>query len=145
MRRQLEIRQNRRSCRFRHRRPGVRASTIDFHAWQPSTWPPAPAAVDTAFVATLRRIFCESILDEIRNVISDIVKSNGDLQHRGHVVALSLMCAIEAVSAYGYKDHKNGGHMAEFITNHFPSAYRPFAATFYGLYRNSLVHSLESV
>src|SRR5947209_7599016 len=54
-----------------------------FVAWQPSTWPAVPSAVDEKFIYTLKRIFEDSILGEISNVIADVRKSNGDLQHRG--------------------------------------------------------------
>ena len=111
-----------------------------FRSWQPSTWPPPPAKVDPAFIAVLATIINESILDEIGNVIQDISKSNGDLQHRGHVVALALMCALEAISAYGYAANSNH-FMAEFIANHFPENYKPYADRIYKLYRTSLVHS----
>jgi hypothetical protein len=107
-----------------------------FVAWQPSTWPAAPVAVDGEFVLTLKRIFEESILGEINNVIEDICKSNGDLQHRGHVVAISLMCALDAVASYGYRKH----HMAKFIRAHFRADYHPHANQIYKLYRCSLVH-----
>lgn len=125
------------------------SQAVGFRAWQPSTWPPAPASVDDKFITTLRRIFQESILDEIGNVITDAEKVNGDLQHRGHVVAISLMCALEAISAYGYggkkgKRHskgKKGDHIAQFVRKHFPREYRPFADRFYDLYRNTLVHN----
>src|SRR6266568_764039 len=108
-----------------------------FLPWQPSTWPSAPANADANFITDLRKIFDESILGEIRNVIQDIKTNNGDLQHRGHVVAIALMCALDALSSYGYRDK----HMAEFVRNHFPSDYPTHADEIYKLYRNSLVHS----
>jgi hypothetical protein len=40
----------------------------------------------------VKKIFEESILGEIANVVSDATKCNGYLQYRGHVVAISLMC-----------------------------------------------------
>jgi len=114
--------------------------TPAFLPWQPSTWPSAPAKVDADFTANLRKIFDGSILGEIRNVIEDIKKSNGDLQHRGHVVAIALMCALDALSSYGYRG-KHGEHIAKFVRNHFPSDYQPHADDIYKMYRNSLVHS----
>ena len=74
---------------------------LPFVAWQPSTWPPTPPAVDAQFIFSLKRIFEESILSEIANVVSDATKCNGDLQHRGHVVAIALMCALDAIASYG--------------------------------------------
>jgi hypothetical protein len=109
-------------------------------AWQPSTWPAAPATVSEEFIQTLKRIFEESILSEINNVIADAQKSAHSLEHRGHVVAISLMCALDAIASYGYRG-KRGGHIQDFIANHFPKDYQPYAADVYGFYRCSLVHS----
>lgn len=105
--------------------------------WQPSTWPPAPVTVDAGFIASLGQIFKESILNEIGNVIQDAKKCNGDLQRRGHVVGISMMCALDAISSHGYRN----AHIAHFIANHFPQDYKPHANDFCSLYRNSLVHS----
>lgn len=115
----------------------VAAPPLVFIAWQPSTWPAAPSAVDEKFIYALKRIFEESILGEIGNVIADVQKSNGDLQHRGHVIAISLMCALDAIASYGYRGH----HVSDFIRVQFPSNYHPHADQIYELYRNSLVHS----
>ena len=67
-----------------------------FRSWQPSTWPRPPRKFTPRFTVDLRQIFDESMLGEISNVIHDITKSNGDLQQRGHVVAIALMCALDA-------------------------------------------------
>ena len=67
-----------------------------FRAWQPSTWPDAATLGDNEFIEVLKRIFEESILGEVRNVIEDIRKSNGTLAFRGHVVGIALMCALDA-------------------------------------------------
>lgn len=77
------------------------------------------------------------MLGEISNVIHDITKSNGDLQQRGHVVAIALMCALDAIASYGYR----GKHISKFVKNHFPDDYKPYANDIYKLYRNSLIHS----
>jgi hypothetical protein len=111
-----------------------------FIAWQPSTWPATPNAVDEEFIYGLKRIFEDSILGEIANVISDAQKLNGDVQHRGHVVAIALMCALDAISAYGYRG-KRGRHIRDFVANHFPADYQQHAAEIYGFDRCSLVHS----
>lgn len=108
-----------------------------FVVWQPSTWPPAPQAIDDKFIFTLKCIFEESMLGEINNVIGDISKSNGDLQHRGHVVAIALMCALDAIASYGYRGH----HISDFVKAHFRADYHPHADDIYQLYRCSLVHS----
>lgn len=111
-----------------------------FRPWQPSTWPKPPAKVNESFINDLRKIFRESMLEEINNVMEDAKTVNGDLQHRGHVVGVALMCALDAVSSYGYRG-KNGKHIAKFIRDNFPGDYRPFAGDIYRLYRNNMVHS----
>ena len=116
---------------------GVFPGVTDFRPWQPSTWPQPPKTFNEDFIENLRRIFRASMLEEINNVIEDAEKVNGDLQHRGHVVAIALMCALDALSSYGYR----GRHIANFVQNHFPSDYQPYAGDIYRLYRNSLVHS----
>ena len=108
-----------------------------FVAWQPSTWPATPAAVNEDFINTLKRIFEESILGEISNVLTDAQKANGGLDNRGHVLAISMMCALDAIASYGHRRH----HFADFISAHFPGEYSKHAGAFYKLYRNSLVHS----
>ncbi len=108
-----------------------------FVAWQPSTWPAAPSAVDDKFVFTLKGIFEESMLGEISNVIGDIQKINDDLQHRGHVVAIALVCALDAIASYGYRGHP----MTHFIKAHFRPDYHAHANRIYKIYRCSLVHS----
>jgi len=108
-----------------------------FVAWQPSTWPATASAVDDNFVFILKGIFEESMLGEISNVIGDVHKVNGDLQHRGHVVAVALMCALDAIASYGYRKH----HVSDFIKAHFRPDYNPHADRIYELYRCSLVHS----
>jgi len=113
------------------------SAPVAFVAWQPSSWPVVPLAVNDKFVFTLKSIFEESILGEISNVIADVHKSNGDLQHRGHVVAIALMCALDAIASYGYRKH----HISDFIKAHFRADYHPHADQIYELYRCSLVHS----
>jgi hypothetical protein len=108
-----------------------------FVAWQPSTWPATPKIVDDKFVVTMKAIFEESILGEISNVIGDVQENNGDLQHRGHVVAIALMCALDAIASYGYRGH----HIATFVKAHFRADYHPHADQLYELYRCSLIHS----
>jgi hypothetical protein len=108
-----------------------------FAAWQPSTWPAVSASSPGEFIEVLKRIFEESILGEVRNVIEDITKSNGTLAFRGHVVAIAMMCALDAISSYGYREKRNG----KFITNHFPDEYRPYADQIYEVFRLSLIHS----
>jgi hypothetical protein len=112
-------------------------SPLLFAAWQPSTWPAASASAPGEFIEVLKRIFEESILGEVRNVIDDITKSNGTLAFRGHVVAIAMMCALDAISSYGYRGKKNG----KFIANHFPNEYRPYTDQIYEVFRLSLVHS----
>ena len=111
-------------------------TTTAFYPWLPSTWPTAPATVDEDFIKTLAEIFGTSVLGEIGNVISDIEASNGTLEQRGHVVGIALMCALDSISAYGYR----GENVAKFVRAHFPPEYRPYAVELYKLYRVSLVH-----
>jgi hypothetical protein len=115
----------------------VAAAPPAFFAWQPSTWRATPPAVDEAFIYALKRIFEESILGEINNVIADVHKSNGDINNRGHVLAISMMCALDAIASYGYRKH----HFADFIVAHFPADYHAHAVQIFELYRNSLIHS----
>jgi hypothetical protein len=107
-----------------------------FYAWEPSTWPQPPKKVDDGFIETLRTIFDDSMLGEIDNVIEDAQKSNGDLQHRGHVIAIALLCALDTVSFYGYGE--NG--IPAFVQAHFPSEYHPHAERLLILYRHIMVH-----
>lgn len=111
-----------------------------FIPWQPGTWPRAPQQFNPDFHATLSQIFYGSMVDELRNVIRDIQAANpggAPLAHRGHVVAVACMCALDAVSLYGYKN-KN---VKKFIREHFPDAYKPYASRIYPDYRHNLVHA----
>ncbi len=124
-------------------------------AWQPSTWPEAPSTWSPALGDELRGIVDESILDELEKVIGDAMHANGDLRHRGHVIGLSLFCAVDAVSAYGYFNEPNappctscgkpgekiGPRYKAFVRAHFPRGYAAFADELYGAYRCSTVHS----
>lgn len=117
-----------------------------FLPWQPSTWPATPQAFDESFYNTVERIFSETIIEEISNVINDILGSNNNsLEHRGHVIAIVLLCAIDTVASYTYSNitgkGATGGKYIEFIKNHFPTNYQPHAEKIYKLYRNSTVHS----
>jgi hypothetical protein len=111
-----------------------------FIAWQPSTWPDPPSGVDDKFIYTLKEIFEESILAEIKNVISDAEKCNNGLQHRGHVVAIALLCALDAISSYGY-GARCGKQIPDFVLVHFPAEYRSHAPALLYLYRHAMVHS----
>ncbi len=112
-------------------------SPLHFVAWKPSTWPVASVSAPDQFIEVLKRVFEESILGEVRNVIGDITKSNGTLAVRGHVVAIAMVCALDAISSYGYRNKNNG----KFIAAHFPHEYRPYADQIYEVFRLSLVHS----
>src|SRR5713226_8570061 len=80
---------------------GSPADIVQFVPWQPSAWPDAPTD-HHEFATVLKRIFELSMLIEINNVIEDAVERNGTLEHRGHVLAISLLCALDAISSYGY-------------------------------------------
>ncbi len=111
-----------------------------FYAWQPSTWPAAPAAVDEDFIETLKTIFEDSILGEINNVITDAKARPEGLRHRGHVVAIALLCALDAISSYGY-GARSGNQIPEFVRAHFPADYHPYADALLRLYRHAMIHS----
>ncbi len=116
-------------------------STVEkFTPWQPSTWPEPPDFYTLEFLQTLEKIIKETILDEIDNVISDAYKVNGGLAHRGHVVVLALLCAVDSIAAYSFIGGV-GERYKNFISIYFPSDYQPFATEIYNLYRNSSVHS----
>ena len=50
------------------------------------------------------------------------------------------MCALDAVSSYGY-GARSGGQIPGFVRAHFPKDYRPYAEELLKLYRHALVHS----
>jgi len=118
---------------------GSLADIVQFVPWQPSAWPDAPSD-HHEFAMVLKRIFEVSMLMEINSVIEDAKARNGSLDHRGHVLAISLLCALDAISSYGY-GAKNGKQIPPFIRVHFPDEYRPFAKAVVDLYRHALVHS----
>jgi hypothetical protein len=113
------------------------APTSLFFAWLPSTWPAAPASMDEKFINTLKQIFEESILIEISNVLDDVHRANGSLQNRGHVLAIAMFSALDAIASYGYRGHR----VKKFIEAHFPADYHPHSTQIYDLYRNSMIHS----
>jgi len=93
--------------------------------------------VNERFIFTLKRIFEDSILAEISNVIEDAHKSVGGLHNRGHVLAIAMFSALDAIAAYGYR----GQNVRKFVEAHFPPDYHPHATQVYRLYRNSMIHS----
>jgi hypothetical protein len=115
------------------------ADVAQFVPWQPSQWPSAPIG-DHEFVMVLKKIFEQSMLIEIQNVINDATAINGSIEHRGHVLAISMLCALDAISSYGY-GAKSGKQIPDFVESHFPQRYRPFASSLLFLYRHATVHS----
>jgi hypothetical protein len=105
--------------------------------WQPSTWPKTPSKWDQSLVAVMQTIFEQSILNEINNVIAD---AGGNLEHRGHVVGIALLCALDAISSYGY-GAKSGKQIPAFVRAHFPTEYHPHAKAVLRLYRHAMIHS----
>jgi hypothetical protein len=101
----------------------------------------------------LEAIFRKTMLDELCNVIDDALAHHGSLLHRGHVIALTLLCAVDTLSSYGYsragvvacatcgRGDGTRPRFKRFIEEHFPDDYRMFADELYTLYRNSTVHS----
>lgn len=120
-----------------------------FYPWQPSTWPAPPLEYNDAFGAVLKKIFHQSLLLEIENVITDAPT----LEHRGHVVALSILCAVDTVSSYAFRrsdsdrcltcgrTDKVGPRYKKYIKEFFPIEYQRFSDSIYHLYRNSITHS----
>jgi hypothetical protein len=123
--------------------PQAPAQPRSFQPWQPITWPPPPQSFSASFHGIVKRILTENIIDEIDNIISDIQRSNkSNLEHRGHVVAIVLLCAVDAIASYAYNNLKSTGQRYEtFIREHFPAAYKPHAKKIYKLHRNSAVHA----
>lgn len=123
-----------------------------FTPWLPSTWPEAPSKFDQSLHKVIERIFRETIIDEIDNVINDAIVGNGSLIHRGHVVAIAQLCAIDALSSYAFFDElakicqtcgrsdSKINKYKKFILEFFPNDYKIFASNIYKLYRNSMVH-----
>ena len=77
------------------------------------------------------------MLNEIDNVIAD---AGGNLEHRGHVVTIALLCSLDAISSYGY-GARSGQQIPDFIAAHFPGEYHPHAKAVLHLYRHAMVHS----
>ena len=80
------------------------------------------------------------MLLEISNVMEDATARSGGLEHRGHVIAISLFCALDAISSYGY-GKLTGKQIPPFVRAHFPLEYRPHADALLKTYRHALVHS----
>lgn len=116
--------------------------TEGFTPWRPSTWPEINVGENQKLLITLNEIIQKNILDEINNVISD---ANKKLEHRGHVILISFMCAIDSISSYAFSNITGKGckekRYIKFINKYFPKNYKPYASDIYNLYRNSSVHS----
>ena len=86
------------------------------------------------------------MLMEINNVIEDAMARTkspdhpGSLDYRGFAVCAILLCALDAISSYGY-GRGAGRQIPPFIEAHFPQEYRPFADDVRELFRNASVHS----
>lgn len=129
--------------------PDIRKNGKFFLAWQPSTWPEAPERYDEEFPNILAIIFHDSLLIEIENIIKDAPT----LEHRGHVVALAILCAIDTLSSYAFRDtgtekcsgcgrtDRVGPRYKNYIHDYFPRDYQEFSDKIYRLYRNSIAHS----
>jgi hypothetical protein len=128
------------------------SKNLDFVPWQPSTWPDFTFYNDD-FLEVIKRIFNETIIAEIDNVIEDAINSIGSIEHRGHVIAIAQLCAIDTLSSYAFFD-KNAQRCnmcgmtdskirkyTKFIEEYFPDDYKKFGKEIYKLYRNSMVHS----
>lgn len=112
---------------------------VQFVPWVPSAWPDAPQD-DHHFVAVLKRIYELSMLLEIAGVIDDANAQQGSLDHRGHVIAISLFCALDAISSYGY-GALSGKQIPPFVEAHFPQVYQAHARALLYAYRHAMIHS----
>ena len=115
------------------------ANFVEFVPWQPSTWPEAPGD-DHEFILVLKDIFQLSMLLEISHVIEDATTRAGSLVHRGHVIAISLLCALDTISSYGY-GARSGSQIPPFIKAHFPESYKDHANALLCAYRHTMIHS----
>lgn len=128
-------------------------SSFDFIPWQPSSWPQAPIVFNRDTHNILEKIFKETVTGEIDNVISDAVKVNKSLEHRGHVVAIAQLCAVDTLASYAFFDEtakkctgcgrsdSKINKYTNFISEYFPEEYREHATEIYKLYRNTMIHS----
>jgi hypothetical protein len=124
---------------------------INFEPCKPSTWPEAKK-YDDAFKNNLKRIFYETVINEIDNVIDDSKKINGNLNQRGHVIAVAQLCAVDNFSSYAFFNSKpdeckecgDKDNVApkykQFISSFFPEPYKNNSKEIYKLYRCSMVH-----
>lgn len=127
------------------------SSESPFVPWQPSTWPDF-SNYDEEFHEIISRIFKETIIDEISNVIKDAQKNNGSLEHRGHVIAIAQLCAIDTLSSYAFFDAEKEvckicgmsdskiKKYETFIKEFFSESYRRFAHEMYKSHRNEMIH-----
>jgi hypothetical protein len=125
-----------------------------FIPWQPSTWPEPRAEWNEEFAKQFRWIIETTVIGELENVIGDVLRSHGSIEHRGHVLLIPLLCAIDTLSSYAHglsiatracpkcgRGDRVGPRFERFVTDYFPSGYAPYAHELYGLYRNASVHS----
>jgi hypothetical protein len=123
-----------------------------FTPWQPSTWPEF-SVVDSNFIETVRHIFTQTITEEIDNVIRDAIENNGSLEHRGHVIAIAQLCAIDTISSYAlfnaedalcrqcHRRDSKVNKYNKYIQSFFPKEYQQFSKDIYKLFRNTMIHS----
>lgn len=128
-----------------------------FVPWQPSSWPEAPKDWEGEFGSALKFIIDETMMKEIENVFQDVLNQNEDrpnpLAHRGHVLLVALLCAVDTLSSYAYRNLEKevcgecgrgdgvGPRYKRFIERHFPDSYKAYAEALYKVYRNTSVHS----
>lgn len=128
-------------------------SSVGFIPWQPSSWPEAPTVFDKDIHNILEIIFKKTVTGEIDNVISDAIEVNRSIEHRGHVIAIAQLCAIDTLASYaffdetakectecGIKDSKIKKY-TKFILEYFPGEYKKHAQEINKLYRNTMIHS----
>ena len=66
-------------------------------SWQPNTWPKPPSQWEPQLADLLETIFNDTMLKELENVIADVLAHNKSLAYRGHVIAIPLFCAVDAL------------------------------------------------
>ena len=125
-----------------------KTSTKELIPWIPTTWPEEPQ------IAIIKEIFDTTIFLEIDNILKDIENSSHEgLNHRGHILSIVLLCAVDTISSYASREenvefctscHRSdrvGPRYKKFIKEFFPDNYARYSEDIYKLFRNNVVHS----
>jgi hypothetical protein len=68
-----------------------------------------------------------------RRVIASPIRS---LEHRGHVIGISMMCALDSLSRFASVEEGQRARVTAFVRNFFPFEFSAFADTIYTGFRN---------